>query len=201
MPLVRSTVTLSPTERDLFDTLLGAVKHHNLSTTLRCAGGWVRDKLLGTEKDTPDIDIALDDMLGKDFAEKVRNPCRSVERDSTKFICPFSTLSSNFRPALFLLYKYIVKDCVLNVCLVKETNIYISTWEQIGTGKPVPHRQGGGNAHDRRHPDQPRTVQAPRDSTHEDPRAMDRPREPALGILYRYGDTLETNVHNSIQIL
>jgi tRNA nucleotidyltransferase/poly(A) polymerase len=39
------------------------------NTVLRCAGGWVRDKLLGC--DSLDIDIALDNMLGKDFAEKV----------------------------------------------------------------------------------------------------------------------------------
>jgi tRNA nucleotidyltransferase/poly(A) polymerase len=37
----------------------------NLKTTLRVAGGWVRDKLLG--KESNDIDIALDDMMGKDF--------------------------------------------------------------------------------------------------------------------------------------
>lgn len=29
---------------------------------MRVAGGWVRDKLIG--KDSDDIDIALDDMLG-----------------------------------------------------------------------------------------------------------------------------------------
>jgi len=40
-----------------------------LGTTLRCAGGWVRDKLMGRQ--SLDIDIALDNMLGKDFAQKV----------------------------------------------------------------------------------------------------------------------------------
>ncbi len=30
------------------------------------AGGWVRDKLMGIESD--DIDIALDDMYGEEFA-------------------------------------------------------------------------------------------------------------------------------------
>lgn len=44
-------------------------EHFGLSTTLRAAGGWVRDKLLGKQSD--DVDIALDNMLGKDFAEKV----------------------------------------------------------------------------------------------------------------------------------
>jgi tRNA nucleotidyltransferase (CCA-adding enzyme) len=37
----------------------------NLKTTLRVAGGWVRDKLMGKESD--DIDIAVDDMTGKEF--------------------------------------------------------------------------------------------------------------------------------------
>lgn len=38
-------------------------------TTLRCAGGWVRDKLMGRASD--DIDVALDDALGSAFAEAV----------------------------------------------------------------------------------------------------------------------------------
>lgn len=43
-----------------------------LPVTLRVAGGWVRDKLMGRESD--DIDIALDTMLGKDFAAKACMP-------------------------------------------------------------------------------------------------------------------------------
>jgi tRNA nucleotidyltransferase/poly(A) polymerase len=38
---------------------------------MRCAGGWVRDKLMGRE--SIDIDIALDDMLGKQFADHVNS--------------------------------------------------------------------------------------------------------------------------------
>jgi hypothetical protein len=60
---VRDTVLLKPEEKELFDTLLAAVAHAGTGTVLRCAGGWVRDKLLGRESD--DIDIALDNMLGK----------------------------------------------------------------------------------------------------------------------------------------
>ncbi|KAJ7630487.1 hypothetical protein FB45DRAFT_915676 [Roridomyces roridus] len=37
-----------------------------LNTSCRIAGGWVRDKLLGMESN--DIDIALSDMMGDDFA-------------------------------------------------------------------------------------------------------------------------------------
>jgi tRNA nucleotidyltransferase/poly(A) polymerase len=39
-------------------------------TILRVAGGWVRDKLIG--KESNDIDIALDDMYGEEFAEIIR---------------------------------------------------------------------------------------------------------------------------------
>lgn len=67
--MVNDTVVLNDTERELFNTLLEAVQVTGTGTVLRCAGGWVRDKLLG--KDSLDIDIALDNMLGKDFADKV----------------------------------------------------------------------------------------------------------------------------------
>ena len=39
---------------------------NELKTTLRVAGGWVRDKLVG--KESSDIDLALDDMYGIEFA-------------------------------------------------------------------------------------------------------------------------------------
>ena len=55
-------------EEEIFSTLLAVVKHHDLPVTLRVAGGWVRDKLLG--KQSSDIDIALDSMLGREFAEQ-----------------------------------------------------------------------------------------------------------------------------------
>eukprot|EP00850_Spirogloea_muscicola_P006348 SM000030S11357 [mRNA] locus=s30:373790:378856:+ [translate_table: standard] len=66
---VQDSIVLRPEEQELFAALLGTVKHFGLATQLRVAGGWVRDKLLGT--DSNDIDIALDDTLGRDFAEKV----------------------------------------------------------------------------------------------------------------------------------
>ncbi|KAL0020486.1 hypothetical protein WJX77_009582 [Trebouxia sp. C0004] len=60
-------VQLKKSEQDLFDILRATAKQAGLKTTLRCAGGWVRDKLLG--KDSVDIDVALDDLLGTQFAE------------------------------------------------------------------------------------------------------------------------------------
>ena len=62
-------LALTDLEAEIFGTLLKASQAANLKTTLRCAGGWVRDKLLGKSSD--DIDIALDDMMGKEFAERV----------------------------------------------------------------------------------------------------------------------------------
>ncbi|KAL6752468.1 hypothetical protein V8C86DRAFT_1813983, partial [Haematococcus lacustris] len=69
MVAVRDSIELNAVEQDLFSTLLAAVQHSGGNTVVRCAGGWVRDKLLG--KSSLDIDIALDNMLGKDFAELV----------------------------------------------------------------------------------------------------------------------------------
>lgn len=70
MHSVRDQITLTVEEQELFSLLLEAAKHAGSGTTLRCAGGWVRDKLLG--KESKDIDVALDNMLGRDFADKVR---------------------------------------------------------------------------------------------------------------------------------
>jgi Poly A polymerase head domain len=65
-------IKLNDLEVKIFDTLLQTIEHHKLSETLvlRVAGGWVRDKLLGLESN--DIDIALDSMLGFNFAEKIK---------------------------------------------------------------------------------------------------------------------------------
>ncbi|PQP94027.1 putative CCA tRNA nucleotidyltransferase 2 [Prunus yedoensis var. nudiflora] len=68
---VRDNIELNETEKKIFDRLLGTVRHFGLQNQLRVAGGWVRDKLLG--KDCYDIDIALDNMLGSEFVEKVRD--------------------------------------------------------------------------------------------------------------------------------
>lgn len=69
--VVQTEIVLNDVEREIVDTLMAAREHHGMSTTLRCAGGWVRDKLLGRE--SKDIDIALDDISGKEFAEKVQS--------------------------------------------------------------------------------------------------------------------------------
>ncbi|KAK3405944.1 hypothetical protein EUGRSUZ_K02157 [Eucalyptus grandis] len=66
---VKQKIDLTETEKMIFERLLATVHHFDFSTQLRVAGGWVRDKLLG--KECYDIDIALDDMLGSTFVDKV----------------------------------------------------------------------------------------------------------------------------------
>jgi tRNA nucleotidyltransferase/poly(A) polymerase len=60
---------LTKEESVVFAFLLEVAQVFNLNTTLRVAGGWVRDKLLKSASD--DIDIALDNIMGKNFAEYV----------------------------------------------------------------------------------------------------------------------------------
>jgi len=64
-------IILTIKEEELFSFLLKVVEYFNLSTILRVAGGWVRDKILGIE--TNDIDIALDNCYGDEFAEYINN--------------------------------------------------------------------------------------------------------------------------------
>jgi tRNA nucleotidyltransferase (CCA-adding enzyme) len=45
------------------------VAQFNTGSTLRVAGGWVRDRILGKKSD--DIDIAIDNMMGEEFAKLV----------------------------------------------------------------------------------------------------------------------------------
>ena len=53
-------ITLSPGETELFDFLISTTK--DLNVTLRIAGGWVRDKILGNISD--DIDISIETISG-----------------------------------------------------------------------------------------------------------------------------------------
>lgn len=60
-------IQLNDQEQQIFSTLLDINKKLNLGVTFRVAGGWVRDKLIGTPSD--DIDIALDKMTGQQFVQ------------------------------------------------------------------------------------------------------------------------------------
>jgi tRNA nucleotidyltransferase/poly(A) polymerase len=65
---MKDTFELTKDESDLFHTLESVVKDMNLNTTLRVAGGWVRDKILYS-KAKADVDIVLDNMTGAQFCE------------------------------------------------------------------------------------------------------------------------------------
>ncbi|CAJ1967093.1 unnamed protein product [Cylindrotheca closterium] len=109
-------IELTDEERQLFQLLRRARKETDLSTTLRVAGGWVRDKLLATPEFTRtqiregrltskyvatsmgrqgtkvlasdegqkpvDIDIALDDMLGREFADRLNEYLAKVGEET-----------------------------------------------------------------------------------------------------------------------
>lgn len=62
---------LTQTEQEIFDILKRVVADNNLDMTLRVAGGWVRDKLLGVN--SKDIDIAVDRGSGEEFANLVHD--------------------------------------------------------------------------------------------------------------------------------
>ncbi|KAH8741899.1 hypothetical protein FG386_003026 [Cryptosporidium ryanae] len=85
-------IKLDENEKKLFTLLFEYVNSNNLNTTIRVAGGWVRDKILGYIHSfelensqnsvindesklesklgfKKDIDIALDNLSGKEFAE------------------------------------------------------------------------------------------------------------------------------------
>mmetsp|Transcript_6784 Transcript_6784/g.7681 ORF Transcript_6784/g.7681 Transcript_6784/m.7681 type:complete len:676 (-) Transcript_6784:136-2163(-) len=49
-PSITPQIQLTKGEQELFDLLAQVIKSNNISSTLRVAGGWVRDKLLATEE-------------------------------------------------------------------------------------------------------------------------------------------------------
>lgn len=66
---IHPSITLTEHEVQIFDKLSEILDKNDKKTVMRVAGGWVRDKLLGKESD--DIDIALDDMMGSEMVKMV----------------------------------------------------------------------------------------------------------------------------------
>ena len=65
------TSRLTEAEVDVFRLIMDVVKSKGLAVTPRVAGGWVRDKLMG--KESKDLDLALDTMMGVEFAEHLND--------------------------------------------------------------------------------------------------------------------------------
>jgi tRNA nucleotidyltransferase/poly(A) polymerase len=63
--------SLTKDEEELFQTIRNFITENNLNTTVRVAGGWVRDKLLGIQQGKNDIDLALDNISGSQFAQQL----------------------------------------------------------------------------------------------------------------------------------
>jgi tRNA nucleotidyltransferase (CCA-adding enzyme) len=91
---VLSEITLTESEKSIFEFLLEVIKDHNRTTVLRVAGGWVRDKLMGKESD--DIDIALDDMYGEEFAEMIRTKIYDQDVKSGKIDPSKEKMAKNY---------------------------------------------------------------------------------------------------------
>jgi len=60
---------LTNSENSLFEKLLSANEKEGCGSTIRVAGGWVRDKILGRQSD--DIDVTIDNISGLEFARSV----------------------------------------------------------------------------------------------------------------------------------
>jgi hypothetical protein len=83
-------IQLTENEEKIFNILKETLKYKNLDTVLRCAGGWVRDKLL--KKESKDMDIAIDNMMGVDFANHINSYQTSLGHEE-QHVRPSSCLS------------------------------------------------------------------------------------------------------------
>jgi tRNA nucleotidyltransferase/poly(A) polymerase len=84
---------LSEIEERIFKLICDVCHHYGIEyTNPRVAGGWVRDKILKKESD--DIDIALENMEGEQFAQKVHEYLTVVCGSATD-IGSISVIKSN----------------------------------------------------------------------------------------------------------
>ena len=65
----RDEIQLSSTEKKVTRFLLDVLEYHSSDATLRIAGGWVRNKLLGLDSD--DLDIVTDTISGETLANLI----------------------------------------------------------------------------------------------------------------------------------
>jgi tRNA nucleotidyltransferase/poly(A) polymerase len=76
-------IVLNETEQRLFAELVQYNKLHGKKVTLRVAGGWVRDKLMGNE--CSDVDIAIDVVSGASFVRGFMKYLRKHREDVRGF--------------------------------------------------------------------------------------------------------------------
>jgi tRNA nucleotidyltransferase/poly(A) polymerase len=69
---ISGTLSLTKEEQELFQLIRDVRDKHSPSTTIRVAGGWVRDKLLH-ETTLGDVDLVLSDISGREFAQLFRD--------------------------------------------------------------------------------------------------------------------------------
>lgn len=92
-------ITLSEFEKILFSFLLS---HNPKNSTLRVAGGWVRDKILGKEND--DIDITIDNISGQEYIKNLESEISSQEKEIMKIIKNSNENSSHLQTATVNLF-------------------------------------------------------------------------------------------------
>jgi hypothetical protein len=185
---VREQITLTQEEQQLFSLLLEAAKAAGTGTTLRCAGGWVRDKLLG--KDSKDIDVALDNMLGREFAEKVRAAAAALgaaRRGIARWRAGAAgqegaaALGGGTGPAHASDSARGAAHCCARATLYTPQPPHPSPPK----GERVPAISGPRGGQGRGDPLQPGAVEAPGNGAHEGQRPVDRPGQPAQRELCR----------------
>ena len=78
------TITCTNEEERLFEILRQVTTELKLNTTIRVAGGWVRDRLLNLpSKD--DVDLAIENYTGIEFITKVNEWSLSTGQEQFKF--------------------------------------------------------------------------------------------------------------------
>ncbi|KAG6837904.1 hypothetical protein H0H93_013057 [Arthromyces matolae] len=98
-------ITLTDQEAQVCELLDGCTKalseEKGITTSCRIAGGWVRDKLLGTQSN--DIDIALSNMMGLEFAQHLSEFARKkgIETGSISKIAQNPDQSKHLETATF----------------------------------------------------------------------------------------------------
>ncbi|EGD77004.1 hypothetical protein PTSG_07347 [Salpingoeca rosetta] len=97
-------IRLTDLEHRVFALLIDVVQRFHLKDTLRVAGGWVRDKLLGRE--SLDIDITTDSLSGSDLALHIEQLLKEKnEKDAARFkILPVPEQSAHLQVSTIKLY-------------------------------------------------------------------------------------------------